>query len=299
MDAHAKAKDLETVSSQRVSVPCGRFERDAISPKTASGAHMETLHKYRVLIGFYLSILLFLLLCVIATPLMIRHGILYTHDIIIGEETFETALIVALFGISFFIIRSFLHTLKTYQREMDRVGKEKSRLVSRLAEAFNYIGTVNVEMQEIESVLCGVACYPQNKREFGKLVDRLAAKAMTVAAVPWLVVRVIDRHNGKTAYEHAIQRLNGSLPSATLGNRAILDGRRAEGVHTIGSRQCNLDLVTVFILPETEMTEERTVLLMAILNQIEMLFMLYRAGCLKPVSSPDTPKKELIHDSYH
>jgi hypothetical protein len=61
-----------------------------------------------------------------------------------------------------------------------------------------------------------------------------------------------------------------------LGNRTIFDGHRVDGLQTIGSRQRHHDLMTVFILPETGMIEERTVLLMAILNQIEMLFMLYR-----------------------
>jgi len=258
---------------------------------------MQTFQKQNVLIGFYLSILLFLLLCVIATPLMIRHGVPFTHNIIITEETFETALIVALFGTSFFILRSFMHTLKTYQRMADHAGKEKSRLISRLAEAFNYIGTVNVEMQEIESALCGVACYPRSRREFKELVDRLAAKAMTVAGVAWLVVRTIDRRTGHTISEHAVQRLDADLPMATMGNRAILDGQRVQGLQTIGSRQRNLDLLTVFILPETEMTEERTILLMAILNQIEMLFMLNRAGCFNPEPANDMAEKENTHDS--
>jgi hypothetical protein len=253
---------------------------------------MQTIQKRNVLIGFYVSVLFFLLLCVSVTPLMIRHGISLTHDMVIEEETFETALIVGLFGISFFILKSFMRTLKAYQQMVNHAGEEKSRLVSRLAEAFNYIGTVNVEMQEVESVLCGVACYPRSKREFKELVERMAAKAMTVAAVPWLVVRTIDRHNGQTINEHAVQRPNGGLPSVTMGNRAILDGHRVDGVQTIGSRQCNLDLTTVFILPATEMTEERTVLLMAILNQIEMLFMLYRVGCLRPTFAADTTNKD-------
>ena len=135
---------------------------------------------------------------------MIRHGLSLNRRLIVEEETLETVLIITLFGISFLILRSFMHTLKAYQRVVNQVGKEKSKLVSRLAEAFSYIGTVNVELHEIESVLGGMPYYPKSKREFRRVVDGLIAKAMTVAAAPWLVVRMIDRHSGHTVNEHAV-----------------------------------------------------------------------------------------------
>ncbi|MCB2147326.1 MAG: hypothetical protein KQI81_12695 [Deltaproteobacteria bacterium] len=260
---------------------------------------MELIRKRNRLIGLYLSVLLVLLLCVSATPLLVRHGLSFNRRLIIEEETLETVLIITLFGISFLILRSFLHTLEAYQRAVNQVGKEKSRLVSRLAEAFSYIGKVNIEIHEIESVLCGVACYPKSKREFRQVVDGLTAKAMTVAAAPWLVVRMIDRHSGHTVNEHAVQRPQADLPSVTMGNRSILDGHRVEGLQTIGMRKQNLDLLTVFILPEAVISEERTVLLTAILNQIEMLFLLHRSGCLRQPFKNDDIEKEPGHDSDH
>ncbi len=258
---------------------------------------MEPIQKRNRLIGLYLSVLFILLLCVSATPLLIRHGLSLNRRLIVEEETLETVLIITLFGISFLIMRSFMHTLEAYQRTVNQVGKEKSKLVSRLAEAFSYIGTVNVEIHEIESVLCGVPCYPKSKREFKQVVDGLTAKAMTVAAAPWMVVRMIDRHSGHTINEHAVQRPQGGLPSVTMGNRSILDGLRVEGLQTIGTRKQNLDLLTVFILPEAVISEERTVLLTAILNQIEMLFLLHRSGCLRQPFINGCIEKERVHDS--
>ncbi len=257
---------------------------------------MKTIQKQNILIGFYVLLLISLFLCVVATPLMIRNGIPFTHRYIIEEETFETLLILALFVISFIILRSFMHTLKAYKKIAEHAGKEKSRLVSRLAEAFNYIGTVNVEIQEIESVVCDVQCYPQSRRELKKLVDQLATKAMTVAVAPWLVVRMIDRHDRQTVYEHAVTRSDQRLPSATLGNRAILDGQHGNGLQTFCSPRRNPDLLTVFILPKIDMTEDRTILLKAILNQIETSYMIHRISCSIPVHQADTMKKEVTHD---
>ncbi len=99
---------------------------------------METEKKLTYLIGAYLAILVVLLLSVIAMPLMIRHGFPVTRKFIIEEETLETILLVLLFTASFFILRGFKMALKAYERAAVRAGKDKSRLISRLAEAFKY-----------------------------------------------------------------------------------------------------------------------------------------------------------------
>ena len=58
---------------------------------------METIAKLKFLIGFYLAVLFFLLLCVVSTPLIIRHGLSLSSKFIIEEETFESTLIIVLF----------------------------------------------------------------------------------------------------------------------------------------------------------------------------------------------------------
>ena len=245
---------------------------------------MKTILKPSYLISFYFFVLLTLLLCVITTPLLIQNGISITARFVIDEEILETAMILVLFGISFLLLIRIMNRLKKYRKEMDSAVHEKSKLVSRLADAFSYIGKVNVEIQEIESTLCGVSCYPQSKNEFRALVDNLALKAMTIAVTPWLVVRMIERHSGRTVSEHAVSHPRQTLPTVTVGNRAILDGIQSDELQTIGPRQKNLDLLTVFIFPRAEISKEKSVLLTAILNQIEMLFILYRAGWIKPKS---------------
>ena len=100
---------------------------------------METVQKLKYLIVSYLTVLIFLLLCVAATPLVIRHGMAIARKFIIEEETLETVLIAILFAVSYLIWIGFRHALKAYMRLAVRAGEEKSRLISRLAEAFSYI----------------------------------------------------------------------------------------------------------------------------------------------------------------
>jgi hypothetical protein len=72
-----------------------------------------------------------------------------------------------------------------------------------------------------------------------------------------------------------------------MGNRAILEDRNVEGLRTIASRQKNLDLLTVCILPTIQLSDEESILVTAIISQIEMLFVLYRAGFLHQHSFND------------
>jgi len=75
-------------------------------------------------------------------------------------------------------------------------------------------------------------------------------------------------------------RPDGVLPSATMGNREILEDRHVEGLGKINSSQKNLDFLTVCILPKIQLSEEENILITAIINLIEMFFILYRADFL-------------------
>lgn len=237
---------------------------------------MESVRRLKSIVGVYFVVLGFLLLAVIAMPLVIQGGIAIARDEIIGEEILETGLILTLFSVSFFILKGFKRALDAYQHAVEQAGQEKSRLISNLAEAFHYIGTVNVEFQSIQSFLCGVEHYPQTRKELKLLLTRLASHAMAVAKTPWVCIRIIERSSGRTLSEYSVQRHSGELPSMTIGNRTVLEGRLDSEFRTVGSRQTNLDLLTVCILPATPLSEEQRILLTAIVNQVEMWFML---GC--------------------
>jgi uncharacterized membrane protein YciS (DUF1049 family) len=241
---------------------------------------MKTGQKLKYLVVFYLGLLIFLLLSVIAVPLAIQHEITVTRNFIIEEDIFETALIVILFGASCFILKIFKHTLYAHEREANRAGDEKSRLISQMTAAFRYIGTVNVELHEIQSIFCGLEHYPQTKKEMIALINALAAKAMTIARAPWIVIRFIRRCDGQTIKECVATRPQKAVPSVTMGNRPILEDLPVRGFMKIGSCQKNLDLLTVCILPATRLSMEEKILITAITNQIEIHFLVHHSGFL-------------------
>jgi hypothetical protein len=264
---------------------------------------MDIVNKLKILIAAYLTVIVFLLLSVVAMPLVIRHGLSLAHRFVIEEESLETVLIALLLGVSFFILKGFKRTLGAYERAVRRAGLDKSRLMARLTDAFSYIGAVNVEIKEIESIVCGVAHYPQTKKEFKQLLDQLAAKAMAVARADWVVIRMIERCTGRTVKEHFMEASDGVLPSSTIGNREILEGRQVAGLRAIRPGQEDLELLTVCILPATPLSEEDIVLITAIANQIEMMFLIYHDGCALTLNPPSADKpsniKEPYHDTHH
>lgn len=250
---------------------------------------MKSISKLKFLIVFDLAMLLILLLLVVATPLMISHGVHLTKQFIFEEESIESTLIVLLFAASFFIFRAFRHTLNTYKGMVNQAGKEKSRLISRLSEAFSYIGAVNVELQEIRSTICGPERYPQTKKEYKALVHHLAAKALAITKSQWIVFRIINHISGQTVQEYTAETRNGALPSVTLGNRAICEGRLVKKRRVIKTQSKNIELFVACILPGLPLSEEETVLVTAIAYQIEMLYLLCRTKGLQQL---------FIHNHY-
>lgn len=258
---------------------------------------MQNVNKLKYLLTFYLGVLSLLLLSVIAIPWVIQHGLSVSQHLVIEEETLEVILILLLFVISFFIFRGFNHTLKAYKQSVALAAADKSKLISRLAEAFNYIGSVNVEIQEIQAILCGPDDYPRTKKEFNHVVQSLGRKAMTFTGTPWIVIRMIQKESCRTTKEFIFEHHKGAFSPVPISNRALLEGSRIKGMMTIGRRRDHQDFITVCILPLVSLSEEAGILMTAILNQIEMLFMLYRAGCPCQISINPT-YKELSHD-YH
>lgn len=273
-------------------------EKRLVGKKTNA---METQKKIKSLIVVYLALIGFLLLCIAATPLLIRHGLVINGHLIIEEELLETVLIAAILGLSYVIMSTYRRTLNAYRRAVARAGKEKTKLVSRLTDAFSYIGSVNVGLKEIQSIVCGCDHYPQTRKEFKQFLHGLTAKVMTVTGAAWVVVRIIDPGCGRTVKEYTAQGRGSALPSVTIGNRAIIEGRLEQDVRTFVIHQKNPDLLTVCILPAVPLSEEQIVLVNAVTREIEMAFLLYRAGGQnrRPVISTVKTEKEIRHDTYH
>lgn len=236
---------------------------------------MKNINKFNAMIALYVAVMFFVLLFVLAVPLTIQRNLTITQELIIKEEIIETALLAMLFGVSFFILKRFKSTLNSYEKEFNRIGKEKSKLLSRLADAFRYIGTINVEIQEVQSILKSLDNYPTTRKEIKVLVNYLITRTMIIGKSSWVAIRMIDKRSGKTVYEDKVVRSGRKFPAAIIGNRELLENNRVPGLMTIITNKKNANLITACILPEVECSDEETILIKLIIDQIEMYFLLY------------------------
>ncbi len=241
----------------------------------------------RLLWVCYAALLAGLFGTVCAVPILVEHGAALTPGFVIEEDVLETILIFSLFVVSFLIYKAVGRQMLAYRNAVKRSRARQSTLTSRLSEAFHYIGTINVELNHIMTGLCGVHQYPLTKRELKHQFQLMAIKMISIAQCPWGVVRMIHRNSGRTIKEYAFELQKGTLPKATLGNRAILEGRPANGMQTIGTCQDNLVVYTVFIFPEVHLAQEQLLLIAAIVNQIEMLFLLYHPAFFLHNNTPE------------
>lgn len=236
---------------------------------------MKHIKKINIVIALYSATLALLLLSVLAAPLSIQWGWAVTENFIVGEEIIETILIAVLLGIFFFTLGRFKRALNIYHQKYSHEHEEKSKLFSRLTDASQYIGKVNVELQEINSIIENIDHYPKTKNEIRKTTDYLAKKAMTIARAPWIMIRVIDGRQNRIIKEHKAVRAGYSLPAVTMGTREIIQGNRVPGFVKIVNHKANVDLMTVCIMPEIECSDEERILIKLILDQIETYFLLY------------------------
>ena len=89
-----------------------------------------------------------LFLAVICTPILIKHHFLVFKKYVIQEDAVEAALIIILILSAYLLSDFYKKELKKYRQETSRLARDKRELSSRLNDAFKYIGSVNVEIQE-------------------------------------------------------------------------------------------------------------------------------------------------------
>ncbi len=218
-----------------------------------------------------------LLLAVAAAPLLVSRGVALTQSVVIEEDVAEVLAIILLMGLSAASWRIYRRQLQRLIREMQDSTRLCRRLETRLADAFGYIGTVNVEIKEIESSLCQLRRYPASRKEFQGLLRDLAQRAMVIAGSEWAIVRVMDRRNFRTLREAVQQRAGSPRPAIAISNRSLVENPGVEGFSVVKTGAENLPLRTALVFPVKRLQTQDRILVSAIAGEIEMLFLIFQS----------------------
>ena len=218
----------------------------------------------------YLSVLVALFMFIIFTPYIIHSG--FT---LLEEELAEAFTITLLFIAGYSVLLLYRKEVAKNLNELNRLKQDKGALENRLTEAFRYIGTVNVQIQEIKSVFSDIHKFPENKKDFRYILRFLADRILSMVNAEWALFRIIDTQNLQTQGEYSGTRGNAVLAKNKISNRDLASNEGFEGFTVVRSGQGNFKINTFCIIPIEKISRDQEIFIKAIVNQLEMLFIVF------------------------
>jgi len=222
--------------------------------------------KYLVIV--YMLTLGLLFTVVVTTPLFIRGHVSLTKKFVLEEDAFETFLIAILLSIAYIVHQA-------YKRELENLKKSNDGLTRSHTEAFKYIGTVNVQLQKLRTIIFGFQRYPETKAEFQRILSSSARNAREIVNADWILIRIIDQNNFRTINEHWEIFAGATCPNVRISNRALIEGKTITGFSIVCSRRNNSAVNVVCIIPVKTLGSEEILLIEAIAGELEMLFIIF------------------------
>jgi hypothetical protein len=230
----------------------------------------------RVLEKIYLALIVLILALIILTPLVISEGIS-----VISEEPLEAITIAVLFLIGFFVRKLYKNEAEKNKNAYENLKNEKLNVEERLIDAFKHIGSVNVQIDEIRSSFSDIRKYPESKQDFKNILQFMGQRILGMTNAEWALFRIVDIAAGVTLREYCETRGNAILLKHTFSNKDLKEKANIDNCIIIKSTQENLNIKTYCILQVKRLNKDQEVLIKAIVNQLEMLFLIFSSNFYK------------------
>lgn len=213
--------------------------------------------------------LIFVFLIAICTLLIILIPFIAKKYFLGMNESFLKAGMIFVLFVIIYLTHFF------YFKQTKKSKKYQGDLEERLLDSFKYIGTVNLQLEELKKNLFNFKKYPSNNREFSRLMINLAEKVLSIINMDWVVIKIIDLSSKKTIHYTSLVRGNKKIKLDKFDNGEILSGKNKDGFTVITSKQENLDFKAVCILPSKVKNSDENFFLIHIINQLELLFLAF------------------------
>ncbi len=225
---------------------------------------------------FLLVVIFLSSILVIATPWLVSNGLWG-----LKEETWETLIIV--FFITLIYAAQFL-----YFKEFRRLKAYQGNLEERLQETFKYVGSMNLQLDEIKNAFSNFKKYPQSKKEMKEVFDYFANKILSLVNASWVVLKIINVDSGRTLREIKVTRGYQEVTPPKIENHDILAGRcYLQECTIIQSEQENLSIKACCIMPIKVSNKEQEFFIQSIINQLEMMFLVFSSLYYKQGKNKD------------
>jgi hypothetical protein len=142
----------------------------------------------------------------------------------------------------------------------------------------NYIGAVNLQIEQTKSIFDTLTKYPESKRDLKYLFESLADKALAGVNADWVLFRIIDVKSGKTLTEYTKARGSAVLVKYEIGNKDLLEKKNFNGYRIVASMQENFNIKVFCVMPAESISENQEILLKAVVNNLGMLYLIFKSA---------------------
>ena len=91
----------------------------------------------------------------------------------------------------------------------------------------------------------------------------------------WVLFRIVDTKSLDSLGEYSKTRGNSVLPRHKISNRALVSNEKVTGLTVVGSGHENFYIKTFCIIPKAKLPGDHEVFIKAVVNQLEMLFLIF------------------------
>ena len=214
----------------------------------------------------------------IFTPIIITGSVHITKKFIIDEDVMEVILLSVLFALSLLIFKLYRKEASKQAELIDNIKTDKKKADEKLFDSMDYIGKVNVQIEEIKSIFETTNAYPETMNEFKRTVRFLSDRVLGIVNTNWVLFRIVNSDTHRTIYECFETRQGFVCRYPHVSNKMILEKRSISPFTAVISNPRNLNFLVFCAMPVDTINNDQRVFIQAIMNEITMLFIILNSS---------------------
>jgi hypothetical protein len=219
--------------------------------------------KFTFLERIYILLVILIILLTGFTPYLVNDGFYF-----FTQEMIEVVLIFSLFGVGIAI----MYFLK---KEIEKNRLLAENATKNLTEVFKHVGRANIYNKEKELILSGFKYYPKNESDFKHVLRQMGERILSFVETDYVLMRVIDKEKGNVVSEFFVTRGDQKLPRPIVSDRDLLDTAASGSYSFFSSETENVSERVFAVFPPKEFDGEQELMVKAILNQIQMIYLIF------------------------
>ena len=232
----------------------------------------------------YLVIFFILFFFIIYTPTLISGPVRITEKFNLQEETIEGSLLGILFIVSIMIFTLYKKDVDSHKEQIHIIKGEKKRIEERLQASDQYIGKINVQIEEIQSIFNKIEKYPLTKNEFKTTFSFFGKRIQVITNSEWVLLRIIHCNTQRTISEHFESRVNTHASYPHVSNKLILEDQPLALLSSVIYHPKNLNILVVCIVPVEKISPDERIFIQSIIDELTKLFVITHSIYYKNVN---------------